>query len=67
MHVGVPIPRPVRGANMHLVVSEEGIQMALIDDPSFGVISGKFSGPIDAATSGWKLGKPLLPTDTHPV
>lgn len=55
--MGVPVPRAVRGASLHLIVSEEALQMALIDDPAFGVVSGKFPGEIDAATSGWQLGE----------
>ena len=41
---------------MHLIVAEDALQMALIDDPSFGVISGKFAGQIDPGNSGWQLG-----------
>lgn len=52
----VPVPRPVRGSSMHLIVAEDALQMALIDDPSFGVISGKFAGQIDPSNSGWQLG-----------
>lgn len=54
--MGVPVPRPVRGSSMHLIVAEDALQMALIDDPSFGVISGKFAGQIDPSNSGWQLG-----------
>lgn len=54
--MSVPVPRPVRGSNMHLIVAEDALQMALIDDPSFGVISGKFAGQIDPGNSGWQLG-----------
>ncbi len=55
--VGVPVPRPVRGSSMHLIVAEDALQMALIDDPSFGVLSGKFAGQIDPSSSGWQLGE----------
>lgn len=57
INVGVPVPRPVKGSSMHLIVAEDALQMALIDDQSFGVIAGKFAGQIDPSTSGWRLGK----------
>lgn len=56
INVGVPVPRPVKGSSMHLIVAEDALQMALIDDQSFGVVSGKFAGQIDPSTSGWRLG-----------
>lgn len=55
VHVGVPVPKAVRGANLHLIVAEDAMQVALTDTPSFGVISGKFAGTIDPSTSGWQL------------
>ncbi len=55
LHVGVPVPKAVRGANMHLIVAEDALQLALTDMPSFGVIAGKFAGEIDPTKSGWQL------------
>jgi len=65
VHVGVPVPKAVRGANMHLIVAEDALQLALTDTPSFGVIAGKFAGEIDPSTSGWQLKQ--KPDGSHSV
>lgn len=57
VRVDVPVPKAVRGVNLHLIVAEDCLQMALVEDPSFGVVAGKFPGNIDPATSGWQLGE----------
>jgi hypothetical protein len=57
--VGVPVMRPIRGSVLNLVVAEDSLQMAINDDPTFGVITGLFSDKVDPATSGWQLGEKL--------
>jgi len=55
--VAVPVPRAVRGQNIHLIVEDKGLELVLVDDPTFGVISGKFAGTINPTESGWQLGE----------
>lgn len=58
--MNVPVPKALRGVNLHLIVAEDCLQMALVEDPAFGVLSGKFPGTIDPATSGWQLGEHII-------